>query len=62
MLTELDRKLIQAIAEEKTNFEIATKFNISVRGVEQKIKKICKKYGVKGKVGLVREFFKESTS
>lgn len=62
MLTEFDRQLIKAIAEEKTNFEIATNFNLSVRGVEQKIKKLCKKYGVKGKVGLVREFIKESAS
>lgn len=62
MLSELDRQIINAVAEEKTNAEIAQMFNLSVRGVEQRIKKLCKEYKVKGKVGLIREFIKESTS
>ena len=60
MLTEFDKKIIIAVAEEKTNAEIAKMFNLSVRGIEQKIKRYCKIYNVKGRIGLVREFLKEA--
>ena len=60
MLTEFDKEIITAIVEEKTNVEIAKMFNLSVRGVEQKIKRYCKIYNVKGRIGLVREFLKEA--
>lgn len=60
MLTEYDKKIITAVADEKTNVEIAKMFNLSVRGVEQKIKRYCKIYNVKGRIGLVREFSKEA--
>ena len=60
MLTEFDKKIITAVADEKTNAEIAKMFNLSVRGVEQKIKRYCKIYNVKGRIGLVREFLKEA--
>lgn len=60
MLTEFDKKIITAVVEEKTNAEIAKMFNLSVRGVEQKIKRYCKIYHVKGRIGLVREFLKEA--
>ena len=60
MLSELDRQIINAVAEEKTNAEIAKMFNLSVRGVEQKIKRYCKIFNVKGRIGLVREFLRTS--
>lgn len=58
MLSELDRQIINAVVEEKTNAEIAKMFNLSVRGVEQKIKRYCQIFKVKGRIGLVREFLK----
>ena len=60
MLTEFDKKIITAVVEEKTNVEIAKMFNLSVRGVEQKIKRYCQKFNVKGRIGLVREFLRTS--
>ena len=60
MLTEFDKEIITAIIEEKTNVEIAKMFNLSVRGVEQKIKRYCKIYNVKGRIGLVREILRTS--
>ena len=60
MITESDKEIIFAIIQEKTNAEIARDFCLSVRGVEQKIKKYCREYGVKGRIGIVREFLKTS--
>ena len=56
--TDLEKKIITAILQEKTNSEIAKEFNLSQRGIEEKIKKLSKKYGVKGRIGLVREFLR----
>lgn len=51
--------ILKLISLEKTNKEIAEELKISKKYVEYLIKKLILQFGVKSRVGLVREYMKE---
>jgi len=55
---EIDRIIISSIFLEKSNTEIAQTVGYSVSFVKRRIAAIFRQYGVKSKVGLVREILK----
>jgi len=57
-LQELDKKIIHFVIYEKSNKEIAEKTGYSVGTIKFRLSILFKSYGVKTKVGLIREFFK----
>ena len=52
-------QILKLISLEKTNAEIAAELKISRKYVEYLIKKLILQFGVKSRVGLVREYMKE---
>lgn len=61
-LTEVENNIVAFICLEKTDRQIAEKLNFSEDGIQRKIKKIKKFYGVKSRVGIVREAVKQKFS
>jgi two-component system vancomycin resistance associated response regulator VraR len=55
ILTEMEEKVLTLIADEYTNEKIAKTLFISKRTVETYVASICRKLGVEGRVGSVRE-------
>lgn len=51
--------ILKLISLEKTNKEIAEELKISKKYVEYLIKNLFLQFGVKSRVGLVREYMKE---
>ena len=63
IMSEINLDLIlQKIVQEKTNKEIAEDLNTSEKNVERIIKKLCRLFKVKSKVGLTREYMRELKS
>ena len=52
---ELDKTLIHFVINEKTNIEMAEKTGYSVGYIKRRLTYLFKLFGVKSKVGLVRE-------
>lgn len=59
-LSEQDKKIIELIAEEKTNKEIASDLNYSQRTIEYRISNIMNKLNVTTRVGIVIKAAKKS--
>ncbi|MCO8299429.1 response regulator transcription factor [Limosilactobacillus fermentum] len=57
-LTEVELAVLQAMADEKTNPQIAEELFMSQRTVESHVTNICRKLGVGGRIGAVREALK----
>lgn len=57
-LTEVELAVLQAMADEKTNPQIAEELFMSQRTVESHVTNICRKLGVSGRIGAVREALK----
>ena len=57
-LTEVELAVLQAMADEKTNPQIAEELFMSQRTVESHVTNICCKLGVSGRIGAVREALK----
>lgn len=55
-------EILKKIVEEKTNKVIAEELSTSVKNIEKIIKKLCKQFKVKSRVGLVREYMRELKS
>jgi two-component system vancomycin resistance associated response regulator VraR len=55
LLTDIEVKILSMVAEEYTNEQIAKELFISKRTVDTHIANICRKLGVEGRVGSVRE-------
>jgi len=53
--TELDREIVDSVIREKTNREIAEATGYSLGTIKFRLGIIFRRYGVKTKVGLVRE-------
>jgi DNA-binding CsgD family transcriptional regulator len=56
---ELDREIINSVIHEKSNRQIAEKTGYSIGTIKFRLGLIFKCYGVKTKVGLVREIFQK---
>lgn len=57
-ISEEDKKIISGIINEKNNYEIADEVGYSIGGIKRRLEKLFKMFGVRGRVGLIREFFK----
>jgi two-component system vancomycin resistance associated response regulator VraR len=55
ILSEMEQKVLELIADECTNDEIAKKLYISRRTVETYVSNICEKLGTINRVGAVRK-------
>jgi two-component system vancomycin resistance associated response regulator VraR len=55
LLTDMEVKILSMIADEYTNEQIAKELFISKRTVDTHVANICRKLGVEGRVGSVRE-------
>lgn len=55
---DLDKKIIIYVFQEKTNPEIAEKTGYSMGYIKRRLHCLFKTYGVKSKVGLVREILR----
>lgn len=62
IINDLDRKLIEFVIQEKTNPEMATKTGYSIGYIKRRLAYLFRLFGVKTKVGLVREVFKMDKS
>jgi len=58
IIDDLDRMLIDFVVQEKTNAEMAQKTGYSVGCVKRRLTYLFKLFGVRSKVGLIREIFK----
>jgi two-component system vancomycin resistance associated response regulator VraR len=58
ILSEMEQKVLEYIADELTNDEIAKKLYISRRTVENYVSNICEKLGTINRVGAVRRAMK----
>jgi two-component system vancomycin resistance associated response regulator VraR len=58
LLSEVETKVMDLIVREYTNERIAKELFISKRTVETHVRNICRKLGVDGRVGIVREAFR----
>lgn len=58
LLTEIEIKVLELIAEEYSNEKIAKELFISRRTVDNHVSNICSKLNVMGRVGAVREAIK----
>jgi len=58
-LSKFEIKIIQLIAEEKTNKEIAQILNYSQRSIEYKLTQIFKKLKVSTRVGLIAKAYQK---
>lgn len=58
IIDDLDRNIIQFVIQERTNTEMAQKTGYSVGYIKRRLAYLYKLFGVRSKVGLVREFFK----
>jgi DNA-binding CsgD family transcriptional regulator len=61
-INELDKTLIGFVIQEKTNTEMAQKTGYSIGYIKRRLAYLFRLFGVKTKVGLVREIFKFSKS
>ncbi|EKE02142.1 MAG: hypothetical protein ACD_20C00419G0005 [uncultured bacterium] len=59
-IDELDKSLIDFIFQEKTNTEMAEKTGYSVGYIKRRLTYLFRLFGVKSKVGLVREIYRSS--
>ena len=57
-LSEVELSVLKAMADEKTNAQIADELFMSRRTVESHVTDICRKLGVNGRIGAVREGLK----
>ncbi|OGH96169.1 MAG: hypothetical protein A2104_09015 [Candidatus Melainabacteria bacterium GWF2_32_7] len=57
-IDDLDKTLIDFVIQEKTNTEMAEKTGYSVGYVKRRLAYLFRLFGVKSKVGLVREIYK----
>jgi two-component system vancomycin resistance associated response regulator VraR len=55
VLSEIETEILKLLVKEYTNDKIAGELYISKRTVETHVKNICKKLGVEGRIGAVRE-------
>ncbi|WP_235608491.1 MULTISPECIES: response regulator transcription factor [Bacillus amyloliquefaciens group] len=58
--TNLEIKVIQLIADEKTNKVIAKDLNYSQRNIEYVISNLCRKLEVNTRVGIIAESYKRN--
>jgi len=58
LLSEIERQVLELIAQEQTNEKIAKKLFISRRTVENHVSSICNKLNVQTRIGAVREGLK----
>lgn len=58
IMNDFDHSLIRFVIQEKTNTEMAEKTGYSVGQIKKRLKYIFRQFGVKTKVGLVREMLK----
>lgn len=57
-LSEVELSVLKAMADDKTNAQIADELFMSRRTVESHVTDICRKLGVNGRIGAVREGLK----
>ncbi len=57
-LSEVELSVLKAMADEETNAQIADELFMSRRTVESHVTDICRKLGVNGRIGAVREGLK----
>lgn len=59
---QIDKEIIICIFKEKTNQEIAQRTGYSMAYIKKRLNYLFRIYGVKSKVGLVREIFKDNSN
>ena len=59
-IDELDKSLIDFVFQEKTNTEMAEKTGYSVGYIKRRLTYLFRLFGVKSKVGLVREIYRSN--
>lgn len=59
-VSDVDMQIIESILEEKTNIEMAEEIGYSLGSVKKRLAYLFKRYNVKTRVGLIREFFKKN--
>lgn len=57
VISDEDKKIIEGLIKEKNNYEIAEDIGYSYGEVKRRLKNLFRVFGVKGRLGLIREFF-----